>query len=315
MRLLATGANGFVGRAFCAEAVRQGHELRALVREAARGTGLPGEVVETRDLQSADWRSILSGVDVIVHLAARVHVMKETAADPLAEFRAVNVDMTVALATAAAAHGAKRFVYVSSIKVNGEQTRERAFTADDPPAPQDAYGRAKCEAEHALQRIADKTGLEVTIVRPPLVYGPGVRGNFLRLLKLVDRGMPLPFAGVENRRSLVYSRNLASALVACSQHPAAAGRTYLVNDGEDVSTEDLVRRMAAALRTSVRCFNVPETLLRLVGRCTGTSAEIQRLFSSLTVDASRIRSELGWSAPCTLAEGLAETARWYRAGR
>lgn len=314
--VVVTGANGFVGRAVCAEVVRQGHGLRAVVRNGSTATGLPGEVAVVPDLgEAAQQPAIFSGAHAVIHLAARVHVMKETAADPLAEFRSVNVDLTEALAKAAAARGITRFVYVSSIKVNGEETPVRPFTAGDSPAPQDAYGVSKWEAERLLARIAGETGMEVAVVRPPLVYGPGVGGNFLRLLKLVDRGVPLPFGSVSNRRSMIYSRNLADALVACASHRNAAGKTFLVRDEESLSTAELVRRMAAALGKPARCLPFPVPALRFAGRCTGKSDEIQRLVSSLTVDDDGLRSALGWSPRYSIDEGLSETASWYRAER
>jgi UDP-glucose 4-epimerase len=212
--VLLTGANGFVGRRLCSELARVGHHVRAAVREPGRARDLPGEVVAVGSLESdVDWSGALTDVDVVVHLAARVHVMRESAAEPLAEFRAVNVRATESLARAAAARGVKRLVYVSSIKVNGEGTALRPYGPDDTPAPSDPYGVSKWEAERALHAIARATGLEVTVVRPPLVYGPGVGGNFLRLLKLVRRGIPLPFGAIENRRSMIYSGNLAGHYV------------------------------------------------------------------------------------------------------
>lgn len=314
--ILVTGANGFVGRALCSELSRRGTAVRAVVRDAARGAGLPGELaVIGTPLHETDWSPIVAGVDAVIHLAARVHVMKETAGDPLAAFRAVNVEGTAAVAQSAARQGVKRFVFVSSIKVNGEETPERAFRADDAPAPQDPYGASKWEAELLLKKIAEETGLEVVIVRPPLVYGPGVGGNFLRLLKLVERGFPLPLGRVDNRRSMIYSRNLADALIACALHRAAAGETFLVSDGEDLSTAELIRRMAGALGTTARLLPVPRAMLGLAGRLTGKSDEMQRLISSLTVNTERIQAALGWSAPYTLDEGMAETARWYRTAR
>lgn len=314
--VLVTGANGFVGRALCSDLARRGVTVRAAVRDAARGPGLPGELVVIRaPLTAADWAPAVLGVDVVIHLAARVHVMQETATDPLAEFRSVNVEGTATLARAAALQGVRRFVYVSSIKVNGEATNEKSFSPSDTPAPQDAYGVSKWEAERALARIAEETGLEVAIVRPPLVYGPGVGGNFLRLLNLVRRRIPLPFGAVDNRRSMIYNENLTDALIACAFEQNAAGKTYLVSDGEDLSTGELICRLAVALGTTARCLPVPPMLLHLAGRLTGRSAEIHRLTSSLTVDSTRIRSELDWSPPFDVGQGLAETAKWYQTGK
>lgn len=265
--------------------------------------------------ESADWSQAMAGVDVVVHLAARVHVMRETASDPLTEFRAVNVGVTEALARAAATYGVQRLVFVSSIKVNGEATSGVPYTPDDPPAPHDPYGVSKWEAEQTLKSIAEATGLEVVVIRPPLIYGAGVRGNFLRLLKLVSLGMPLPFGAVHNRRSMVYNGNLASALMACAFHPKASGKTYLVADGEDLSTAELVRRLAIASRKRAVLVSVPPRALRWMGTLAGREAEIERLVGSLEVDSNLLRSELGWTAPFSIDDGIAETSRWFAEGR
>jgi nucleoside-diphosphate-sugar epimerase len=311
--VLVTGANGFVGRVVCAELARRGHRVRSAVRVAAAASESAGEVVCVGSLSAdTDWSDALVGVDAVVHLAARVHVMKETAADALAEYRRVNVQATDTLARAAAASRVKRLVYVSSIKVNGDVTAGTPFRAFDPPQPSDAYGVSKHEAEEALWRVAAATGLEVAVVRPPLVYGPGVRGNFLRLLKLVSRGFPLPFGAVHNKRSMIYSANLASALATCATHPRSGGQTYLVSDGEDLSTPDLIRRVAQALGTRPHLWQVPPALLRLGGAVTGKADEVTRLVGSLTVDSAPIRESLGWSPPYDVAEGLSETAGWFK---
>ena len=315
--VLVTGANGFVGRAVCAELARQGHRVRAVVRDITRSDGLPGEpLVIDKPFAHADWSGALDGVDAVVHLAARVHVMQETAADPLTEFRAANVEGTRALANAAARFGVRRFVFVSSIKVNGEGTPPgRPYRPDDPPRPQDAYGISKWEAESALHEIARDSDLEISIVRPPLVYGPGVGGNFLRLLKLVRRGIPLPLGAVDNRRSLIYNGNLASVLLACVAHPAAAGRTFLASDGDDMSTAQLVRRIGECLATHARLVPVPVSVLRLAGALTGRAAEVDRLVGSLVVDSSSLRTALGWSPPFDVHQGLRETAAWFAQSR
>ncbi|HYH42221.1 MAG TPA: NAD-dependent epimerase/dehydratase family protein [Burkholderiales bacterium] len=310
--VLVTGANGFVGRRLCEELAREGHRLRVAVRDPARAAGLPGEVVAVGELESADWSRAVAGVDVVIHLAARVHVMRERAADPLAAFRASNVEGTERLAREAVAHQVRRLVYVSSVKVNGERTDATPFTPDDAPAPQDPYGISKHEAERMLRAIADATDLEVTVVRPPLVYGPGVGGNFLRLLRLTRRAVPLPFGAVDNRRSMIYNGNLASALGACAFHPAAAGKTYLVSDGEDLSTAALIRRLACALGVKARLVPVPRPILQLAGTVSGKAAEVDRLVGSLQVQSGGIRADLGWSPGYTVDEGLAETAAWFR---
>jgi len=310
--VLVTGANGFVGRRLCEELAREGHRLRVAVRDPARAAGLPGEVVAVGELESADWSRAVAGVDVVIHLAARVHVMRERAADPLAAFRASNVEGTERLAREAVAHQVRRLVYVSSVKVNGERTDATPFTPDDAPAPQDPYGISKHEAERMLRAIADATDLEVTVVRPPLVYGPRVGGNFLRLLRLTRRAVPLPFGAVDNRRSMIYNGNLASALGACAFHPAAAGKTYLVSDGEDLSTAALIRRLACALGVKARLVPVPRPILQLAGTVSGKAAEVDRLVGSLQVQSGGIRADLGWSPGYTVDEGLAETAAWFR---
>ncbi len=263
-----------------------------------------------------NWVDALRNIDVVIHLAARVHVMKDTSADPLAEFLKINLHGTVNLAKQAANAGVKRFVYVSSIKVNGERTSETApFTGLEKPDPQDHYAISKWQAEQALRRIAQEANLEVVIVRPPLVYGPGVKGNFSSLLAAIDRGIPLPLASASNARSLVYVGNLVNALITCATHPAAAGQTYLVNDGEDVSTAVLIEKIASAFGRNSRSFHFPPTLLRAAAALAGRSSQIDRLLGSLRVSSEKIRGELSWSPPYTLEQGLRATAEWYRAER
>lgn len=312
MKILVTGANGFIGRVLCPELRRRGHEVRRAVRqatpEAQAGTFGVGHIDG-----HTDWTPALPGVDTVIHLAARVHVMREQAQDPLAAFRRVNVAGTEHLARAAAAAGVKRLVYVSSIKVNGEQTGPgEKFTEEDAPAPRDPYGVSKLEAEHALRRVAGETGLEVVIVRPPLVYGPGVKGNFRQMLKVLGSGLPLPLAAIHNRRSLVYVENLADALIACATHPAAAGQTYLVSDGEDLSTPALLRTLGQALGKRAWLLPLPVRLLQKLATVAGKAAQADRLTGSLCVDSGKIRSQLDWMPPRTLQQGLQTTAEWYR---
>jgi nucleoside-diphosphate-sugar epimerase len=311
--LLITGANGFVGRSLCASSANKGWKVKGAVRRPVllAGGATPICVGEVGD--RTDWSEAVQKVDTVIHLAARVHVMREEAADPLAEFRRVNVAGTEHLARSAAGQGVKRLVYVSSIKVNGEQTTgENKFTESDIPHPEDPYGISKWEAEQVLHRVATETGLEVVIVRPPLVYGPGVKGNFEQMLAVLIRGKPLPFASVANARSLVYVENLADALIACASHPAAAGQTYLVSDGEDVSTPALLQRLAMELEVPSRVFGCPPALLRLAGKMTGKSQQIDRLLGSLQVDNGKICRELNWVPPYSLQQGLHATAEWYR---
>jgi len=309
--VLVTGANGFIGRALCGVLAASGRRVRKAVRMPV--PGLPDAVAVGDIGPDTDWRAALKGVRGVVHLAARTHVLRETATDPLAAYRKINVSGTERLARSATAGGIRRLVFVSSVKVSGERTEERPFTEDGAPRPEDAYGVSKWEAEQALSRIAAETGLEVVALRPPLVYGPGVNGNFLRIMNLVARGVPLPLGAVDNRRSLIYTGNLAGAIVKALDAPQAAGRTYLVSDGEDVSTPDLVRGLARALGVKPRLLSLPLSALDLGARLAGRRAEFVRLTSSLQVDSSRIRRELDWRPPFTLAQGLELTAKWYHA--
>lgn len=310
---LVTGASGFVGRYLSEELLRQGWQVRGAVRSS---TQLPdvAEVVAVGNLdRDTDWTTALRGVEVVVHLAARVHVMKEAAADPLDEFLKVNLHGTENLAQQAVRSGVKRLVYVSSIGVNGKLTNGmQSFTEADNPNPHNAYAISKWQAEQALWRIAQETGMEVVIVRPPLVYGPASKGNFPQLLAAIDRGIPLPLVGARNLRSLVYVGNLVDALIACATHPAAAGQTYLVSDGEDISTAVLVEKIARALGRNSRSFHFPHALLRAVATLAGRSEQIDRLFGSLRVSNEKICGELSWSPPYTLDQGLRATADWYR---
>jgi nucleoside-diphosphate-sugar epimerase len=311
MRILLTGASGFVGRATLRSALAAGHDVCAVVRTGA-APAPPAQVVRISDLASyTRWRDALDGVDAVVHLAARVHVMRDRAADSLAAFRAVNVDGARQVASAAAEAGVRRFVFVSSVKVHGEASDDAPLTAESPLAPADAYGRSKAEAEDALREIESRSPLRVVVVRPPLVYGPGVGANFLTLLKVVRRGWPLPLGRIDNRRSLIYVDNLADLLLLAAVHPAAAGRALLAADGPPVSTPELIRRMGRALGRPVRLAAVPEPWLRLAGRVTGRSAAVDRLLGSLEVDDSPTRQLLGWCEPVPPDEGLRRTADWF----
>lgn len=323
MRVLVTGGNGFVGTALCNSLLHQGHGVRKAIRAPGKVGGTTRNTEHNRiaDLETiigqiepeTNWLDKLCDVDVVIHLAARVHVMKEAAADPLAEFLKVNLHSTENLARQSARAGVKRLVYISSIKVNGERTKETLpFTESDEPNPQDPYGVSKCKAEEALHRVAAETGLEIVIVRPPLVYGPGVGGNFWRLLKLVERGIPLPLASAENRRSMIYLGNIVDALIVCASHPDAAGKTFLVSDGEDISTSQLIRELARQMGKPSYLWPFPPTLLRLLGRFVGKLDEVDRLVGSLVIDSSKIRRELGWTPPFSMEQGLAETVGWFQ---
>lgn len=296
-----TGSRGFIGREVVAELRRRGRPVRPLVR-----AGATGDEFAAGDMDEAtDWRPGLQGVGCVVHAAARVHVMRDEASDPLAAFRLVNVAGTRRLAEQAAAAGVRRFVFLSTLKVNGETTPAgRPFTAHDQPAPSDAYGLSKWEAESALAEVSRQSGLEVVVVRPPLVYGPGAKGNFARLLGWVRQGVPLPFASVANQRSLVALGNLVDLLVATLDHPGAAGQTFLVSDGHDLSTPELIRRLAAAMHRSARLLPCPPVLLRAGARLAGRGAEVERLVGSLQADISRTRQILDWTPPVNVDEGL-----------
>lgn len=286
LSLLITGGSGFVGQALVK---RLGDQP---VRLATRA-------------DSAGWDKVLVGVATVVHLAARVHVMHDTEADPLTAFRAVNVDGTLNLARQAAAVGIKRFVFISSVKVNGESTQTgQAVTEADVPNPQDAYGVSKHEAEHGLRQLAAATGMEVVIIRPPLVYGPGVKANFAALMRAVQRGWPLPLGAVHNQRSLVALDNLVDFIVTCITHPKAANQTFLVSDGQDLSTTELIRGIAQAAGVFARLLPVPVWALQVGAQLLGKGDAVQRLCGNLQVDISKARSLLGWNPPVSVDEGL-----------
>lgn len=303
MRVLVTGANGFVGVALCGHLHAHGHEV---VRAVRRGSALAGEFVVGDVDGTTDWRSALAGCNAVVHLAARVHVMHDTAQDPQALYRATNTDATLNLARQAAQVGVKRFVFISTIKVNGEG-RDAPYLESDAPAPEDAYAISKWEAEQGLLKIAQETGLEVVILRPPLVYGSEVKANFLRLIQLVKKGWPLPLGAIHNRRSLLYLGNFVDAIRACVEHPTAAGQTFLLDDGQPVSTPELIRAVARAMGRPARLLAVPVQLLEFAGALLGKRAAVARLTGSLWVDSSFIRSRLDWTPPYSMEAGLAAT--------
>ena len=306
-RVLVTGAHGFVGQALCETLTSSAWSVRRAVRRQIAG----GDFVVGDVGPESDWLQVVAGVDCVVHLIARTHIMHDESLNPLDAYRHINVAATLRLAKTAASQGVRRFVFMSSIKVNGEWTSEHPVTEKDTPQPRDAYGISKHEAEQALWQIAKETGLEVTVLRPPLVYGPGVKANFLRLMQLVARRRPLPLASIDNRRSLIYVCNLVDAIVACMEHPQAAGNTYLVSDSEAVSTPELVRQIATALGVEARLLSLPTGLLGLGAKLLRRDAEWQRIGGSLQIDSSKIRDELNWKPPFTMAQGLAQTAQWY----
>lgn len=310
MNILVTGANGFVGRALCDELMKRGTQVRGAVRTRDQMPhGIKTAPVGAID-GATDWSKAVAGIDVVIHLAARVHVMRDIASDPLEEFRKVNVAGTMNLARQAAKAGVNRLIYVSSIKVNGETTvAEGKFSETDAPNPQDPYGVSKWEAEQALHRVVKETGLEVVILRPPLVYGEGVKGNFAQMMRVLEAGIPLPLASVENRRSLIHVGNLVDALILCAMHPKAANQTYLASDGEDVSTTMLLRQLGEAMNHPARLFPCPVFLLKLAGKLVGKSDQVGRLLGSLQIDSGKMRRELGWVPPHALSEGLRSLVR------
>lgn len=306
-----TGSSGFVGRRLCGELRARGLPLRPLARSNPDSD--PELVIIPTIGPLTDWTQALAGVESVIHCAAHVHRIRENEAERRVGCLSVNREGTLRLAEQAVAAGVRRLIFLSSIKVNGESTRAgEPFVFSTPPRPEDVYGASKWEAEQALTRLAQRTGLELVIVRPPLVYGPGVRANFLRLMQLVASGVPLPFASVENRRSLVGLGNLVDLLLRCVEHPRAPGNTFLVSDGRDLSTAQLIEALAAALGTRPRLLPVPGRLLRLMGRMGGRSAEMDRLIGSLQVDIRHTCDTLQWSPPLSLERGLAETALWFR---
>jgi UDP-glucose 4-epimerase len=309
-----TGATGFVGNATLKCLVANNYNVMAALRT---GSKLPEDKVSTIHVDSIDgatsWMNSLDGVDVVVHAAARVHVMNDTETDPLAAFRRVNVEGTVNLARQAAAAGVRRFIFISSIKVNGESTDLGViYTAEDTPAPADPYGISKMEAEQQLRELAAKTGMEVVIIRPVLVYGPGVKANFQSMMRWLDKGVPLPFGAIHNSRSLVALDNLVDLIETCITHPAAANQTFLVSDDEDLSTTQLLRKIANALGRTARLIPVPAGILSGTASLLGRKALSHRLCGSLQVDISKTRSLLGWAPPVSTDDALKATAQHYQ---
>jgi len=313
VRIVLTGASGFVGRRMLGDLLEAKHHVTAVLRRRFDGVDPRASLRFLDDFAgSKDWEALLHGEDVIVHCAARVHVMHDTSADPLVEFRKANVDGTLNLARQAAAAGIRRFIFISSIKVNGEGTTDRKpYFADDQPVPADPYGISKMEAEQGLRSLAAKTGMEVVIIRPTLVYGPGVKANFLSMMRWLHKGVPLPFGAIHNRRSLVALDNLVDLILTCISHPSAANQTFLASDGEDLSTSQLLRRMGQALGKPARLLPVPAWILESSATLLGRTAVAQRLCGSLQVDISKTRELLNWSPPISVDEALRRTAEHF----
>jgi len=305
MNILITGANGFVGSYLAKKLSNLPAVKLTLAARVASTTQLVKTFKVNQIDSTTEWSEALVGCQSVVHTAARAHVMKDEVADPLTEYRRVNVDGTLNLARQAAEAGVRRFIFISSIKVNGEQTLiGKPFTAEDIPAPEDAYGISKYEAEQGLLQIAADSGLEVVIIRPPLVYGPGVKGNFSSMMQVVKKGFPLPLGAINNMRSLVALDNLVDLIITCINHPAAANQVFLAGDGEDLSTTELLRGVAKAAGVSSRLIPVPVSVLRFVASLLGKKEVSQRLLGSLQVDISKTRDLLGWTPPLSVEEGL-----------
>ena len=304
--ILLTGASGFVGKAVLKTAQQRGLGLRPIYRSLELASGQPDAVLVSGLEDAANWSQALLDIDVVIHAAARAHVMREEALDPLAQYRRVNVEGTLNLARQAAAAGVRRFVFISSIKVNGEATAPGCpFTADNTPDPADAYGRSKAEAEVQLKQVAQQTGMELVIIRPPLIYGPGVKGNFASLMRWVCRGLPLPLGAVtQNRRSLVGLDNLVDLILVCTAHPKAANQTFLVSDGEDLSTAGLVRKISKAIGQPARLLWVPTGALSFMAGLLGRAIISQRLLGSLQVDIHKTCELLDWKPTVAVDEGL-----------
>ncbi len=308
-KLLVTGATGFVGGGLC-DALRI-HDINfvpAVRRNATNGQFEIGNISGV-----TKWNDALAGCDVVIHLAARVHVMTDRDSNPLSANRKVNVDATINLARQAVTNGVKRFIFASSVKVNGEETTSKPFTAFDEPAPLDPYGQSKLEAEIALRELSHATGLEVVIVRPPLVYGPGVRANFLKLMQLVKMGVPLPLGAIHNHRSMVALDNLVDLLITCTHHPAASGQTFMVSDDSDVSIAELLRMLASAMGKRSILLPVPAGIIAGTTALFGKSAMANRILGSLQVDISHTKSTLGWKPVVTVQESIDKTVAHFLA--
>jgi nucleoside-diphosphate-sugar epimerase len=314
LSVVVSGASGFVGRAVSSAIIERGGDVIGLVRRPQTASqGVEEWCLTTDDFADVEARWPRDRrCDAVIHLAARVHMMHDTAADPLAAYRETNVAGSLRIARAAHAAGARRFVFVSSIKALGDSDPGRPLLESDEPAPSDPYGVSKLEAERALLAYGQTTGLEVVIVRPPLVYGPGVRANFLQLMRAIAAGVPLPLGAIAARRSLVFVDNLASALIECATNPQAVGGTFHVADGSDLSVTELARTLADQLKAPRRLLPVPASWLRFAGRLTGRSAQVERLIGNLRLDSTHVRQSLGWHPPYTVEQGLSKTAMWYR---
>lgn len=316
MTILVTGAAGFIGQAVTSALISRHREVYKIVRSLS--TYKSKSAVSTKPLvvgdigSHTDWSDVLFGSDCIIHCATRAHTMNKTKTGALVDHRAVNVEGTKNLAEQAAVSGVKCFIFLSSIKVNGERTSSGScFTSEDNAFPEDAYGISKWEAEQALHEVSARTGLEIVIIRPPLVYGPGVKGNFFSLLGWLSRGIPLPLGAIHNQRSLIGIDNLVDLIITCIDHPAAANQTFLVSDGEDLSTTELLRNIGKVLGKPARLLPVPSSLLQFGAQMLGKQDIAQRLLGNLQLDISHAKETLDWMPPISVDEGLGKTADWY----
>ena len=311
-KIVVTGASGFIGSAVCRTLLTEKYTVTGtfrVVQSSDKVTGI--RPVEIGELDGrTNWKAALKGADAVVHTAARAHIVNDSTPESWVAYRRANSDGTANLARQAADCGVKQFIFMSSVKVNGE-TSQTAYTESDPPLPKGAYGISKMEAEQALMKIASVTDMTVTILRLPLVYGPRVKANFLQLLRIVDRGFPLPLSRINNKRSLIYVGNLVDAIVRSIRHTNTDNQTYLIRDGLDVATPDLVKMIASALCKKPRLFGMPTQLLQSIARLFGRQDTAERLIGSLTVDDSKIRQELNWSPPYSLQQGIEKTVQWY----
>ena len=308
MKILVTGANGFIGTQLSETLANSGHQVRNTARSIAPNSLITSEMI-TCDLESADnLDHLTTGCDAIVHLAGRAHVMSDDPATSESLYLSANVDVTRRLAQSAARTGVKRMILMSSVKVNGESTTiDSPFTSQDTPNPQDPYGRSKTQAEQTLWDVASASGLEGVVIRPPLVYGPGVRANFASLIGIVDRGIPLPLGSIRNKRSFVSVDNLIDCIATALQSPNAGGQTFLVSDGQDLSTPELIRSIASSLHKSPMLIPIPTALLKLAATTAGKRSAYDRLCGSLTVDIALTKQKLSWTPPFTVQDSLQRT--------
>ncbi len=309
--ILLTGHSGFIGSNLAKALLRHGYRMRAAGRRNAQAPYHDFCKVGCIDINT-DWSSCLRDIETVIHLAARVHILDDQATDPLSEFRKTNTEATLNLARQAAKSGIRRFIYISTIKVNGQQTPcGIPFTENDPPQPEDHYALSKLEAENGLYEIAAQTGMEVVVIRPPLVYGPGVKANFLRMLELLYSGLPMPFGAINNQRSLLYIENLIDLIMVCIEHPNAANQLFLAADGEDLSTAELLKRLSLFLGKPARLFKIPNWVMETGLKVAGKSDLATRLCGSLQVDISKAKKMLSWKPPYSVDEGLEKTASWF----